>query len=526
VADTQGPGQPTPQDLARIQANVATMRAKGASEDEVKQYLQHEDSLLTAAPSESTNASAPADPTEINAGNLARSALYGGTMHFGDELGVVDPKKQAAFSAKHPFADFLAQVVGGSVAPALLTAAMPELATAGGVAAMSGATGAAEGVGSGTDAKSRLEGGAVGGALGTVGGVAMHGATEALGGAVSKLLQRIRPGAAAEAAAGTAGESLLSAGEAQRATARMAQVNSIVPGGSSPLTASVPEMGMKSSRFEHIMRGIGANPDAAAQTEAQLVQQAKRLQAGRVALGQRMDALDGDLPVTTELRGALSKAKPILGGKAPNVGADDEVDLNPLGVEKAQPFSFDPEAKTIKLQDARDALGRLRYMARQASRRGVDANGITAHDIHEAIDALQSVVYDHAPGLQPLDQQYSVLSNELRQVNRVIPVVQRSRSNYAANKMLGIAPGSAGASLPMSPKGVGMAAIDALISGDKRSAAADATRAMIARPGASVQGLLDAAPGMPRVAPAVKAGIATSLPTALKGLLFPQDDER
>ena len=74
--------------------------------------------------------------------------------------------------------------------------------------------------------------------------------------------------------------------------------------------------------------------------------------------------------------------------------------------------------------------------------------------------------------------------------------------------------------------------IDAILSPKISPAVANARAATLMTPGTTVQSLLDAAPyssvaGRAALAAGkgVRAGIATSLPSALRGLLFPQQDD-
>src|SRR6185437_2503996 len=224
--------------------------AKGATDDQIRQYaaqyLQHEDSLLTAAPSESTNATTPADPSGINPVNLLRAAGYGGSFHLGDELGITDPRKEAAFSAAHPIADALAQLAGAAVLPGAATMLIPKLATLAGVTAMGGATGALTGAGSGTDPKSRAVGALKGGAIGAPAAALGYGAQTLISKGLGRLLGNIAPNFAARRVVGESVKDLLSPAEGARVQARMDEINALAPGGSSPASAAVPQIGDKS----------------------------------------------------------------------------------------------------------------------------------------------------------------------------------------------------------------------------------------------------------------------------------------
>jgi len=530
--------QPSPQELARIQANARKMYSQGATDAEVRQYLQEEDDaqrqsqsgpVPAFAPSESTNA-APADPNEINAGNLARSALYGGSLHFGDELGIVDKAKEAAFAKQHPVADALAQFGGGAIAPAMLTAALPEfLSGLGGAAAMGAATGGLTGAGSGTDAKSRAEGAAIGAGTGAAGAAAGYGAQTLLSKGLARFIGRIAPDFAAKRAVGQAVTDLLSPSEGARVQARMSDVNALAPGGSSPATAAVPQVGDKSSRFSQMVHTMGANPQAAAAAEDALIGQTNALRAGARRLGAQMEILGGDVPITPALRSALDDVRPVLGKKTPSITPEDELDANPLGLEKSTPVSFDKTQTTMSVQDARDALSRLRYMSRVMSRRGIDANGVALHEVTQARDALEGVLYAERPDLQQLDQSYAKLMDEGRSVNKLLPGVQRSRAVYAANTG-----GGAAGLPPTTARGAAMSVANAALNPAASAASAAKARAStIFAPGTDIPSLFRMAPfssAAGRAAltagRAVRAGIATSLPPALNGLLFPDEQQQ
>src|SRR6185437_3172103 len=158
------------------------------------------------------------------------------------------------------------------------------------------------------------------------------------------------------------------------------------------------------------------------------------LKAGARRLGKQMDILNGDLTVTPELRAALNEARPILHGKTPTVTPEEEVDANPLQLEKSTPFTLAPDTQTLTVQEARNALSRLKYMGRVMARRGVDANGVTAYDVGHATRALEDVLYSARPDLQQLDRGYAKIADEARSVNRLLPLVQRSRATFAANR--------------------------------------------------------------------------------------------
>jgi hypothetical protein len=301
-----------------------------------------------------------------------------------------------------------------------------------------------------------------------------------------------------------------------------------------------------------------------------------------------MDKLVGDVPVTPRLRATMDNVRMVLGGKTPDLPENDFYEAIPATSPRAittaqspnpslrdaiknfwdrqtaaylrnpgnetvaqagarsalerhgaesvvspslrgtptvvpgEPAHMAPE--TVDVQVLRDALSRLRFLGRQAARKGIDANGLTTHDIAQAQNALEGVLYSHSPEFQGLDQQYAQLANETRSTNRLLNEVQVSRRNYPANVAYGTGSGSLGGSLPKGTASAVKSLIDNILT--NKTATADAVARMVVRPGASVADLVAAAPGKARVGPAVRTALASQLPAALRGLLFPRDDER
>lgn len=510
---TEDPRKPSPQELARIQGNVAKMRAAGAPESDVAAYLQHEDSLTQNAP-------APTN-TDLSFRNLGRSFTQGATFGFGDEMGLTNRDAENAFKAQHPIADFASKMLGGSIAPIAATVAAPEVAaTAGGAALMGGVTGALQGAGDADGSiKDRLVGGGIGGLLGAVGGAVIHHMIGGAGTVAGKIADRTDPERAVARSASTIMTPDLKA--------RLAAVDQIAPGGASIATAAVPQTGETSSRFLPMLRAVGADPKSGALAERNLMAQKGALDVARKGLGSQMDALDGELPITADARGVLGKVREVLGSKAPSVpaAAASATGDNPLGIEMSVPFSFGEHQQTLTIQDARDALSRLRYMERQAVKRGTEANGPTLHEIASARAGLQSYIYDNAPGFEALDKPYATASDQLRRTSTALKTVQRSRANYAGNDAFGATSGSLGGSLPRGSHGVVMDLLDHILT--NRAGAADAVARRITAPGGPqlVDQLLSRVPSgtAGRTAQRIAAPTTATMIPALRGLLFPAD---
>lgn len=577
------PQKPSPQEVARVQANVAKMRAGNATEDEVLAYLQHEDG----------QASAPSAPKPVTGRDVGRSFLQGLSFNFGDELGraagvgqgpggLLDRDSEKAFKKDHPWVDLGGKVGGGIIAPAAAVAFGPEaLAGAGGAAAIGAGAGMLSGVGDGETAKERITGGLFGTVLGGAGGLLGYGAQKVGGMIGGKILDRIRPERAVARAA-----KILIGDKTTDVAQRMWDINQLAPGGSSPASAYIrPSAAKPTPRFSGMVAGLSENPEAAAAAEDALSGQSEALKNGTKAVGEKMDALKGDVPMTGRLRTAMDKVREVLGGKTPELPPENEFMVtgprSEIPVTTAQsphpelrqaiddfwarpgiafdrkqgtvaqqmarkalerhgaenvvaPSLFGAPAKelpaemapeTVNLQTLRDALTRLRYMGRQAGKRGVEANGLTTHDISEATQALEGVIYKHVPEFEPLDKQYGMLSNERRSVKTLFDVAQTAREGGATGDALGSTAGEAVRGVH-STSGVAAKMIDKLFT-DKK-AAADAVQRLIIKPGGPemITDLIKRAPGAgaPKLSGAARAGIFTALPPALKGLLFQPDD--
>ena len=326
-------------------------------------------------------------------------------------------------------------------------------------------------------AKAAAEGTAVGGLTGGL----FHGLGVTAGATGEAIANRINPTPKiAKVASG-----LLDATVPGRLADASRAASVLDPEGSVPapslFTSTVPEAGLKQSRFLPFLRAVGASPEAGQQVEGQLMYQRGTFNDARSALGDKMDDLKGDVQITPKLRKVLSSVKTALGAKTPDVPPEELEDINPLGLEKSTPFAFDEEKKTLSIQELRDALSRLRFLSRGAVKRGLEANGIDTRNIGIARDALQKHLYGIQPDFASLDKDYAVASNQLRQVELGLKTVQRSRSNYGANEGYGATSGSLGGSLPSGRHGVVMTALDKIFT--NRAGAADAVARLITQPG-------------------------------------------
>lgn len=547
--------QPNPKEIARIQANVAKMRSMNAPESDVLAYLQHEDAQ-------------PPAPEESMWRGMGRAATQGATFGFGDELGLTDRAKENAFKTAHPVADFIAKLGGGAVAPIAAMVAAPEaLAGAGGAALIGGTAGLLSGAGEADGSLAdRAKGAAVGGLLGAAGGTGAHYLAKGAGAVGSAIADAVRP----ERAVARAAQGLID----PTVAANLAKVNAIAPGGASIAAAGVPAEGTGTSRFLPMLRGVGRNPEAGADAEASFLSQQNALKSSRDALGAKMDAVTGRVPVTADVRAAIDEVGEILSASkrpalklevAPEVPPAMETAQSPApslrdalanfrdrataaytrnsgtveqrmarqalerhGAESVLsppitgsrlPDVPQPTPEGYDIQDLRDALSRLRFMSRQAQKRGIEGNGMTLNDINDAERSLKSVIYQHAPEFADLDKPYAVVSRQLGTTEDALEAVQKSRAAHAANEAYGSASESVGGSLH-SRHGVVMALFDKLFSNP--AGAADAVANLIAKPGGEelLANLMGKAPAK-RAVGRVAVPLSASAIPALRGLLTP-----
>lgn len=467
------------------------------------------------------------DDTNLSLRNVGRSVTQGATFGFGDEMGLTDRAKENAFKAEHPIVDMIAKMAGGVPAAIGATMAAPVLGTTlGGAAALGGGIGLLGGAGDAEgDATDRLESGVKGGLLGVGGGMLGYGASKLIGSGWSALMDRMHP----ERAVARSAARLID--DPAAVTATMDEMNKLAPGSASVATSTIARDGTDQSRFLQMVRGTGASPAGSRATEAQIVAQRAAIDAGKRALGSQMDALHtSDIPITPAVRDAMDVVRPVLGGKSPTMpppplnmhGAVPPTGLQTPAMSAfgANPVIQNPAATTMSLEEARDALSRLRYLSRQQEILGVSANGVTKHDVNVARRALQDVVYAHRPDFAPLDQQYAKLMDHEGATEDLLTQVQRSRSSHGANEAYGSTSGSLGGSLPRGAHGITMDLLDRMFT--NKAGAADAVARLIAKPGGPemVQGLLSQVPkasGLPKYGAPI---MAATIP-GMRGLLSP-----
>lgn len=464
--------EPTPQQKAKIQANVATMRAKGATDDEVLQYLQYEEGQL---------ASAPASGTDVNLKNLGRSALNQALFQFGDELGIVDREKNKAFQKEHPWASTGARIVGGALAPialATLPATAPAAAALGGATAIAGGTGLLSGAGEGETMGERVKGAALEGLLGAGFGAAGYGAGKLLGKGASAIMDRIRP----ERAVARAANEIVD-------PATRSSLAGATPGTASMATAAVPQTGLQESRFLPMIRAVGASPKAAAQAEKDVLGQITSTTAEKASIGAAMDALDAPIPITTDLYLALQRAKEVL------------------------PSGKVPRGKMTSIQEVKDVLSRLRGMSKE---------GVDAHQLAVAKQAVADELYKLSPNFKTLDVQYGVAAEAERRARDILEAIQRSRANYAGNRAMKMTESSLGGSLHGRTRVIANL-FDKVLT--NKAGAADAVAKYITKPGGPqlIDDLLKNLPAGHAGMSAIRQGMAATAVPAAAGMLSAPD---
>lgn len=528
--------------LAELAARKQQLAGTG-----VKVTPEHEEEFLRAKTGgkygrqdvpELREADAPAPDMPINARNLGRAFTQGASFGFSDELGLTDRAAQTAFKKQHGTANLLAGIAGGIAAPAVAAAALPEEAgiagLLGGMSAvkkaslLSGIGGAAYGAGDAEGGlKDRAEAGAVNGALSAVVGPpvakVVGGVAGMLGSAGNKIINRVRPSRVVSKTA----QDLID--DPAAVASQIAEMEKIAPGGASIASTVIGDQhGYENSRFLPYIRAVGASPEAGRQAEAKIIAQRAALEAGRKKLGEQMDKLaEGEIPITADVRRALGLVRGVLGGGGQHTPAAPSASFpSPEGFQPTSLTLPDPNKATMPLSQVRESLSRLRYLSRQYAKVGVDANGVTQHDINEAARALQEVAYHFRPDFQPLDRVYAKVMEQLGTTEDMLRAAQMSRSNHAANEAFGMKGGSLGGSLPQGYGGLAKTALDKLLV--DKAGAADATSQLLlgTGKGASVKALQKAGPMSGKAPGALRTGmLGGGLPRALAGLLKDEDDE-
>jgi hypothetical protein len=457
-----------------LEKAMKAYRAQGATDEQVRALY---DAWMKANGGET-----PAPDTKVSAKNLGRSALNQALFQFGDEMGVLDRGKNEAFQKGHPIASGAARVVGGAVAP--IAAALlgpPALATAGGAAAIGGIGGLLSGAGGGTDLESRSHGAALEGAVGLIAGPIGYGIGKYGGKAVGAIMDRFKPERGV--ARGVAGVM------SPEVATTMTEVNAIAPGGASPATANVPKVGVDESRFTDLIANLGASPKAAAAAEADVMGQRGSLMAAKARIGAQMDALDGLMPDSRDLRVALKHAREV-------------------GVKV-------PKGK-LSIQEVRDVLSQLRSMN--------PSQGVSKHAVGTAREAVREALHAADPAIAALDRQYAIVLDHLGKSENVLKTIQGARSGGAGAEGFKSVSGPLGIPVARSRHAVAHI-LDKVLT--NKAGAADAVAQYITKPGGPelIGALLKKVPPAHPVARAVTKGITTAMPPAMRGLLFPPDEQ-
>jgi hypothetical protein len=506
------PGASQSPSNADLDAIVEKAVAAGLDDDGVKQVV---------ADYQAHQAQQPAFDTSRSLSNMGRAFRQGATYNFGDELGLVDPAKEAAFAKANPWTDLGMKAAGGVLAPAVALAAAPEVLGGLGVASAMGAGG----VGLSTlgdkqgGVMDRLRASATPGtALAMAGGALAPFVFNRLGAGISALLNRAAP----TRLIGKAGADVLSSDVAPH----MAEIDALAPGGTSVGTATIPRdangmpVGTGSPRFLKALSDLSANPGAAREAEGVLLTQRNVLQKGLDAVGDKMNLLDGDIPVTPRLQSALEAAQDIVGAKnSPDITLPQpSMILNARG-QPALPTG----PATVGVQDARLTLSQLRGIVEQlanANQSGAQ-NGAALFRASQAERALSAELRAARPDFGALDRDYALLKGENEAAFTNLKAIQQARGRALSNTVAGRAPGSPSIGVPLSPKALALGAVNVL-TGNPSPKAAQAMLDYIVRPSASPDALAALAPKpLGRASNAAIRGVMTALPASVSSLFQP-----
>lgn len=510
-----GPGDgPDPKRVAQIQANVATMRSKGATDAEVAQYLRSED----AQPEEA--------PEPIGKG-IARSLIQHGFLNFGDELGLVNAKQEDAFEKAHPLLDFLTTIGGGSVVPAAAVALAPALGTTAGAAALAGLSGLISGSGrqnlddqSPGQIDSRSHGAATEGTAGLVLGPVAERGTKFLGRAASAIADHLHPArvVAREAAP------LITPGT----QAAIDEINTLAPGGASIASATTPDAGSPAmqtkSRLLGQARHLSADATAGATAENDVVGQVDALTKGMRRQGALIQALNKDVPVTPQVRAALAKARSVIGNYAPDLPAPAAPPSVP-GLQPQQVFQPPVAPQKLSTNDLHEIVSRIRDTRARLDDQGINAPGQMKHDFDEAERAIEGVMYGAEPRLEAIDRNYRILADQRRTQDEILKTIQNGRMTGAGNRTAGVNPITPGGSV--TTKSQTLLDLAKMLFTPRETPRPKEIARFITKPGGAdaVAQLLKHLPAKHPVLDAVRGGLHASIPSAVRGLLHDTDPD-
>lgn len=471
-----------------------TLHKKGVSDDNATAIVNARHGINTPDASD-------APDTSINFRNIQNSMREGATLGYGSRMGFVDPDQLKQFGDKHQIIDMAARAIGALPLPFVATAAAPELLGGTGGAMLLGAgEGAAQGASKATNVTDAVKGAAKGAALGTAGTIAGMGVGHILGAAGTALMRKIAPEWMAQRTAGQLASEVMTPAEAQAGDANLAAANAAAPGGASPAT-TIPDVENDMPRAVQLpllksMRGVGASADAAEASTAALKSQKTALMQARTTIGNQINALDRSVPVTPSAGDAIDAANTILG-------------RDPLP----------DNASSVNISDMRSLATDLKAKMRALAKQGVDANGNSVYTTKRVLGDLQDEIYAAEPRLQPLDEKYGVVSDQLRNLKPVRTAVANSRTTNATNRGFGQVSTSVGGQLTRDPMAIASAVVDRVFG--NKAAMADAAAKYFTDPTQTMSGLLDMAP--PPTGPVAAAGRRAAeigLPNSLQGLFF------
>ncbi len=451
------PTEPTADQLAAIRKGIRVATSQGIPVAKVDEYLKQKFGITSADAMK---------PTELDKN---RAIAQGLTLGHADELYGAYKKvfggdyttardqvrtNDAEANAANPKRMLLDRMLGGAVPAMVASKMLPFLAPVAGAgmmangaraATMAGGMGAVEGMGNSTatDMGGLAKDAAIGGGVSAVtGGV--------LGAAGSKIASRGLPKGNAGAVANEAATQLPTDPVALKAS--LARQNTLAPG--TVVLADVsPEM-------QSLVRGVGADPKTAILARDAAQSRLNTLLDARKAVGQGYDVLKGQMaPVDPDLLSAVVAS----GRKSILKGAPKEVDLSAVHDLRSQLLA---EARVTK-------------------------NAVVAKGKRDVADQLTAWLTKNEPTVAQLDADYAFLTDRAKAAKATFVAVKNSSKNYATARTYDATPATAGASVPMTLRGVPGTIVQKVGSalGTNRAERAKAVASLLLSPSRTDEGL-------------------------------------
>jgi hypothetical protein len=175
----------------------------------------------------------------------------------------------------------------------------------------------------------------------------------------------------------------------------------------------MPQVGLRESPFGPVADNIGsAGPQASRQMISQLTAQREAAKKGLDAIGDKLEALDTQLPADTDLRANVAAAREILGNKK-----GPEIDSHGMISSEAL---------------RREGIERLRAIRQSpGSMTGSDLN-----DVGDVEAGLKAWLYTKKPAYQTLMREYAQLSGQKEAAENLLERAQGSLNRTQGAAML------------------------------------------------------------------------------------------